>query len=127
MLRGECVNGRWAGSIKAVQPDGEIKYSRGEDDWQGTVMFIAKLDDGNWLHCEWSYGSCTVCDSWEGMDEKQQTEEMKKTGRKMTRDEMLAFALACQEKKAAWVTGDQYYMSQHVGLSFDDLLGELRG
>lgn len=122
MLRGECVNGRWADEMKEVQPDGEIVYSRGEADYQGSVMFVAKLDDGRWLYCEWTYGSCSGCDGWEDMEETKRNEEMKGCASVMAAEEMKKYVADCIGQEASWITGNRWQYSQHVGLSVDDLV-----
>lgn len=135
MLRGECVSGRWSGEVFAALPDGEVVFSRGRNDYQGSVAIVAKLDDGRWLHYGWSYGSCSACDSWEGEPEEKVAEEIRSGAAIMDPETFADYLIACYHQKAEWLTGkakydetqESYSYDEHTGLGTVELLSLVAG
>jgi hypothetical protein len=131
MLRGEMIQGRWASLVAEALPDGEVLFSSGVSDYQGRVGIVARLDDGNWLFYEWSYGSCSGCDSWEdkvgyynedstGREEVKQ--EIRDGAAVMDAETFADYLIGCKETGASWLDPDSYGYSDHKGLSFDELM-----
>jgi hypothetical protein len=141
-LRGTCVAGvRWAEEVMASLPDGEVLFSRGKSDYQGSGCLVARLDDGRWAQYEWNYGSCSGCDRWEdagGYDDEEDRQkklnevisaDVNREAAFMDAETMGDFLVGCLAKKAAWLTGKNTYdgsasysYEEHVGLSLEDLL-----
>jgi hypothetical protein len=58
----ECRYGEVA---ERIWGDAEILWESSEAGWQGEAKFIARMKDGRYCYYEWSYGSCSGCDTWE--------------------------------------------------------------
>lgn len=66
---------RWADTIASKCRYGEVAetvfgmaeiiWEHSEDDYQGTANILALFPDGRFAHYEWTYGSCSGCDTWE--------------------------------------------------------------
>ena len=63
----EC---RWASLVETFLGDGEVILDNCFADYQGDAQVIVAFDDGKIAFYSWSYGSCSGCDSWEGIDER---------------------------------------------------------
>lgn len=129
MLRGDCVAGRWHTLVQEALPDGEIICSVGIADYQGQVALIAKLDDGNWLHYSWSYGSCSSCDAWEdrvyshsGRDDV--VDDIRRGAATMDRDHFADYLVLCSDSE--WgkaLRGEESWMYEdRTGASFEQLI-----
>lgn len=133
-LRGKMVEGRWHEEVAAALPDGEVVFSTGTADYQGSVAIVARLDDGRWLHYDWSYGSCSGCDAWEGTmyddadGPAKVAEEIRKGAAIMDRDHFADYLVSAKAARASWLhsgDGDSYSYEQHVGLKVDELVALL--
>ena len=73
----ECRYGEIAGRIWG---DWDVLWERSEADYQGSAEFLA-LNDGKYCFYEWSYGSCSCCDTWESDNASDETieQEMRST------------------------------------------------
>lgn len=119
--------GRWTGEILEHLDDGELVLYNGRPDYQGSCVVIAKLASGKWLQYEWSYGSCSGCDQWEGVydpyeystdtDEEKAAKakgreatiaEWRKSATQMDADTFADFLAGCIAQKADWIVGDSY-------------------
>lgn len=129
MLRGDCVAGRWRNIVMAALPDGEVICSVGTADYQGQVAIVAKLDDGNWLHYSWSYGSCSSCDAWEdriyaGDSERAEVDDdIRRGAATMDRDHFADYLVGASDSE--WVKalrGEQSWLYEdRTGASFEQL------
>lgn len=45
--------------------DAEIIWEASTNDYQGSCDVLALLPTGEFVHYEWTYGSCSGCDTWE--------------------------------------------------------------
>lgn len=125
MLRGRMVTGRWHETVAEALPNGEVVFSTGTDDYQGSVAIVARLDDGRWLHYGWSYGSCPGCDAWEDEPTEKVAEEIRKGAAIMDRDHMADYLVAAQASRASWLhdgNPDSYSYESHVGLKVAELV-----
>lgn len=104
MLRGECINARWSKEIMEALPDGEVVMSRGTVDYQGCCDFVARLDDGRWLHVHWAYGSCAVCDGYEDMEDDARDTAFRALGDAMSAEVFADYIIGCVGTKADWLT-----------------------
>lgn len=129
MLRGECVEGRWSYIVKQALPDGEIVSSVGSCDYQGSVAIVAKLDDGNWLHYAWSYGSCSGCDAWEDEPEESVKEEIRNGAAILDRDSFLRYLVSAADSDAGWLAAlrgkESWIYEEKVGLDYNGLLDKV--
>lgn len=134
-LRGKMVEGRWFEEVKAALPDGEVVFSTGTDDYQGSVAIVARLDDGRWLHYDWSYGSCSGCDAWEsrvhGGEEggrEAVLEEIRNGAAILDAAHFADYLVGCRAAKASWLrdpdSSEQpfYSYETHVGMTVDELV-----
>lgn len=102
MLRGECINARWSKEIMEALPDGEVVMSRGTVDYQGFCDFVARLDDGRWLHMHWAYGSCDGCDEYEDMA----SDVRYSAFHAMPAEVFADYIIGCIGTGADWLTGE---------------------
>ena len=72
---------RYGDVAERVFGEAEIIWEHSEDDWQGSANLLAKMPDGRFAHYEWTYGSCSGCDTWEasGMTDDAIEAEMRQT------------------------------------------------
>jgi len=70
-----CRYGDVAGNVWG---DWNILWEDSESDYQGHASFLAEKD-GRFCFYEWSYGSCSGCDTWEaeGFDDARVEQEMR--------------------------------------------------
>lgn len=61
-------NCRYANIAEEIFGEAEIIAERSDDGYQGYVNVLAKLPDGRYCHYEYSYGSCSGCDTWEATE-----------------------------------------------------------
>jgi len=122
------VEGRWSDEVRAALPDGEILFSRGRIDYQGSVAIIARLDDGRWLQYDWSYGSCSGCDQWEGERETVIADEIRRGAAIMDAHTFQDFLAGILHRKAEWLLGTGGYGSyeDHTGLEVEELLNRVK-
>ena len=123
-LRGTMITGRWHETVAAALPDGEVIFSTGTDDYQGSVAIVARLDDGRWLHYDWSYGSCSGCDAWEDEPTEKVTAEIAKGAAIMDRDHFADYLVSAKASKASWLhdgNSESYSYERHVGVTVDEL------
>ena len=126
-LRGKMITGRWCDLVADALPDGEVLFSTGTDDYQGSVAIVARLDDGRWLQYDWSYGSCSVCDSWEDLPESEVKVEIGEAAAILPAVEFARYLANVLESKADWLrdpsTKDgSWVYSEHIGLTVEELL-----
>jgi hypothetical protein len=101
----EC---RWSQYAEELFSDWEIIWDESEANYQGTVRFLARKD-GKFAYLNYSYGSCSGCDSWEDMPEDKVRADMKNLAE--------YFESAAELKKFA----DQV----NYGASFDRIVDEV--
>lgn len=133
MLRGDCVAGRWHTLVMEALPDGEIICSVGTADYQGQVAIVARLDDGQWLHYSWSYGSCESCDRWEGRvysddaGREAVDDEIRRGAAILDRDHFADYLVGCSDSE--WVGAmrgeESWGYEERTGASFDELIKQL--
>lgn len=56
---GELADEMWA--------DWDLIWEKSENHYSGDVKFLIGKDD-LYIYCEWSYGSCSYCDTWEAQN-----------------------------------------------------------
>jgi hypothetical protein len=56
---------RYGDFVKELYGDWEVVVDLSEDDYSGNVDLVA-TKDGKYLYLQYYYGSCSVCDTWEG-------------------------------------------------------------
>jgi hypothetical protein len=56
---------RYGDCAEMVFGDGEVIWEDSYADYQGSAEVLVAMPDGRIGHYEWSYGSCSGCDSWE--------------------------------------------------------------
>lgn len=106
MLRGECIDARWAKEVMWALPDGEVVMSRGTVDYQGFCDFVARLDDGRWLHVHWAYGSCAGCDEYEDMASDVRDTAFRALADAMPAEVFADYIVGCVGSRADWLTGE---------------------
>jgi hypothetical protein len=84
---------RYGDTVGQVFGDAEIIWEDSVADYQGHANIVALLEDGTVLHYEWSYGSCSGCDSWEssGASDQDIMEEVERTMSKMDIDKAISY------------------------------------
>lgn len=68
------VTGRWLEYNIALIEDWEVLWADGQDDYQGSCSFVAWVDQSwnpQFVMVDWSWGSCSGCDGYEDMAEKE--------------------------------------------------------
>jgi len=79
-------NCRWSNlaAVLFAEDDWEVFFDASESDYQGTVEIMARFtgysygDVKSYKYLEYSYGSCSGCDAWEGQPvEKALTDMMR--------------------------------------------------
>lgn len=124
-LRGKMITGRWHETVAEALPDGEVVFSTGTDDYQGSVSIVARLDDGRWLHYSWSYGSCSGCDQWEGEPQERVVADIQAGAAIMDAAHFADYLVACRARNASWLQdceGGDFYDDQRVGLTVEELV-----
>ena len=136
-LRGKMIEARWSEMVREALPDGEVVFSTGRNDYQGSVAIVAKLDDGRWLHYDWSYGSCSGCDHWENVmgwddDAERRQEvinEIQNGAAIMDAAHFADYLCGIKAAGADWLhddsdrsEGSYYSYEDHVGMSLPDLM-----
>lgn len=86
---------RWTGEILEALPDGTLEYYNGRSDYQGSGAVVVRFNDGKWFHYEWSYGSCSGCDPWEGEEERAKVEWLASAKRAMDADTFADYLAGC--------------------------------
>jgi len=68
---------RYGDVASEIWGDWDIIWEDSENDYQGHASFIAEKN-GKYCFYEWSYGSCSGCDTWEaaGLTDKQVEQEV---------------------------------------------------
>lgn len=61
----------------------------GIDDWQGWGVLLGRSSENKWAVLAWTYGSCSVCDSYKDMTQEERDEAFK------------SLIEPCQDEKAA--------------------------
>ena len=57
---------RWSGEVlEALGGSADVIAHEGESDYQGSATAVVLCGDGRLAIAEWSWGSCSGCDSWE--------------------------------------------------------------
>lgn len=109
----EVTGARWAELVEPCWPGVRVIWAHGHYDYQGDATILGLLPDGQYLVCEWSYGSCSGCDPYEGIDPWDRPEtagpsdqlkaEFAKNGTTFTREALTAYGSALPEQsKWAW-------------------------
>lgn len=129
-LRGKMITGRWHETVADALPDGEVLFSTGSDGYQGSVAIVARLDDGRWLHYDWSYGSCSGCDAWEGQPEDDVKDEIRLGAAVMDSAHFADYLVSAKASRSSWLwdpstENDSYSYESHVGLTVDELVARV--
>lgn len=66
-------------AVEAFGPDSEVIWEDSSRDYQSACILI-RTPAGEYIHYEWTYGSCSGCDGWEsaGLEGAQIVAEMKR-------------------------------------------------
>ena len=66
-----AAGARWGyAAVEVFGADAELIWESSTDDYQGSCNVLLRLTDGRFAHYEWSYGSCSGCDEWEGREDE---------------------------------------------------------
>lgn len=57
---------RYGDNAARVFDGAEVIWECSTNDYQGSANVLLRLRDGRFAHYEWTYGSCSGCDEWEG-------------------------------------------------------------
>lgn len=64
-----AAEARWGDvAVEVFGSDAEVIWEASTADYQGSCNVLLRLTDGRFAHYEWTYGSCSGCDEWEGME-----------------------------------------------------------
>lgn len=72
---------RYGSNAEVIFGNADIIWESSEAGYQGHANILAHMPDGTFVHYEWTYGSCSGCDSWERaeMNDEQIEAEMRRT------------------------------------------------
>lgn len=101
--RNIAIGARYESEIFGRQPYGVLEFCSGENDYQGSEAFVAKLNDGRWMFYEWSYGSCSGCDHWENETLEQCELDWKNGPAVMDAESFADFLINCINERAYWL------------------------
>lgn len=68
-IAAKCRYGEEA--LRVFGEESELIWECSEEDYQGNANILVRIDDLGrelFIHYEWTYGSCSGCDEWEGRD-----------------------------------------------------------
>jgi len=86
---------RWADAAIKNWGAWDIVWEDSESDYQGHAAILAAEPDGeHWEFYEWTYGSCSGCDSWEGTEYEDRdvlAAEMKKNAARFDKGSLWAY------------------------------------
>lgn len=87
---------RYSECLEKIVGDKDIIHERSYSDYQGSVCILADMNDETYLFYEYSYGSCSGCDTWEsaGYSDSKIVEEMKNDSAIMSKEAMTNFLVA---------------------------------
>lgn len=73
----ESYRCRWSELFEQLIGDWIVIWECAEVDYQGSAELLA-YKDGRFCYTQWTYGSCSGCDPWEGLSEEEALKEAKK-------------------------------------------------
>lgn len=87
----EAAGARWSEGVEECWPGALVIWANGYYDYQGDAEVLAVLPDGRYLVCEWTYGSCSGCDGYEGLGESEFVEQFRANGDIFTSEGLAAY------------------------------------
>lgn len=92
-------------AVAAFGGEAEVIWESGDPaDYQGSANILLRTEDGRFVHYEWSYGSCSGCDTWEanGSSDDAIESEMRNTAAWFDDRETLGRYLRREDPAAAY-------------------------
>jgi hypothetical protein len=107
---------RYSDCLEKIVGDKTIIHERSYSDYQGSVCILADTDDEIYLFYEYSYGSCSGCDTWEyaGYSDSKIVEEMRKDSAIMGKEAMIKF-LAARKYDDEFLAAFKKYIREQSG------------